>query len=309
MRFVLALAVFALAALAPASGSAQARVWYYCDTWHAYYPGVLNCPVPWRIVNEHAPSLTYGRPAAIGQPTPTSPFVAVPARPSFPRRLDGLDDWCQQVKLPSSIAICSDGELRALLIERQHAYDGAKARLSAAQQKALLADQNEWVKSYAPACGLASDEPPPLPLSPIVQRCMAQAGRTRIAYLQGYGSTRARETPPTQTGEHATTASTPIGLPSFMLDQGSENLPKEGPNAWCRKPEVIRSIIRALNTITAIKSSGETVIDFRDSKTLQINVKEKIFSCHGVIHVSNGQMLPGTFSVFNNALVTQNGNG
>jgi len=100
---------------------------------------------------------------------------------------DVLDEWCKTVSLPSSIAICGEPELRALAIERQHAYDEAKAKLAAEQQKALLANQNGWVKSYPVSCGLAPDVPPSLPLAPAIKNCMAQAGRARIAYLRGYG--------------------------------------------------------------------------------------------------------------------------
>ena len=99
---------------------------------------------------------------------------------------DPFDDWCKTARLPLSIAICSDPDLRALAQERQHAYDDANARLSPDRQKALLADQNGWVKSYPLACGLAQDAAPPLPLAPAIKACMAQAGRARIAYLRAY---------------------------------------------------------------------------------------------------------------------------
>jgi hypothetical protein len=39
---------------------------------------------------------------------------------------DPMDDWCKTVKLPSSIAICSDSELRALTLERQQAFNLAR---------------------------------------------------------------------------------------------------------------------------------------------------------------------------------------
>ena len=41
-----------------------------------------------------------------------------------------LDAWCAQAKQPSSIALCSDPELRELAIERNHAFEAARARLS-----------------------------------------------------------------------------------------------------------------------------------------------------------------------------------
>jgi uncharacterized protein len=107
-----------------------------------------------------------------------------------PGRADPLDDWCKAVRLPSSIAICSDPDLRALARERQQAFDKARARLSPEGQKELLADQNAWVHSYAHTCGL-SDRPPTLPLAPEIKNCMARAGRARIAYLRAYGSSPA----------------------------------------------------------------------------------------------------------------------
>jgi hypothetical protein len=70
-------------------------------------------------------------------------------------RADPMDDWCRTVKLPSSIAICSDPELRALTAERQQVYDETNARLDPAGQTALLADQTGWVRLYTATCGLA----------------------------------------------------------------------------------------------------------------------------------------------------------
>lgn len=98
-----------------------------------------------------------------------------------------LDDWCAQVTVPSSIAICSDPELRALAIERQHAFDEARGRVGEARYGVLVADQKAWVASYPRACGVMPDTPPQLPLSPPVRDCMANAGRSRIAYLRAYG--------------------------------------------------------------------------------------------------------------------------
>lgn len=106
-------------------------------------------------------------------------------------RADPLDDWCKTVRLPSSIAICSEPELRALTRARQTAYDEARDRLSPDQQRVLLADQNDWVKSYPAGCGISQSAPPTLPLSPATKECMAQAGRARIAYLHSYGSSSA----------------------------------------------------------------------------------------------------------------------
>jgi hypothetical protein len=111
---------------------------------------------------------------AIGQ-------LATPAPDSNP-----LAEWCRTAKLPSSIAICSEPELRWLTVERQHAFDERREKLNPDQRKALLADQNDWVKSYAKACGLPADAPPSLPLVPEIKNCMAEAGRARISYLKAY---------------------------------------------------------------------------------------------------------------------------
>jgi uncharacterized protein/membrane protein implicated in regulation of membrane protease activity len=119
-------------------------------------------------------------------------------------RADPLDDWCMTARLPSSVAICSDPELRAIAVERQHAFDEARSRLSPDGQKALLADQSSWVQSYARACGLAQDAPPSLPLAPQIRECMARAGEARIAYLRAYGSP-----PPAQGVQPPTSGPTP----------------------------------------------------------------------------------------------------
>jgi uncharacterized protein len=200
MRLVLALAVAALAALHAATAAAQAPPAYYCDPLHIYnYPGAPNCPVPWRAVASPTLPQPYGAPSASQGPIALMPPAA---RPRFPVLGDGLDDWCRSASLPSSIAICSDGDLRALVIERQHAFDEAKARLDPEQQKALLADQNSWVRSYPRTCGL-TDAPPSLPLTPTIKDCMEQAGRARIAYLKAYDGTSAAETTPAPAAENS----------------------------------------------------------------------------------------------------------
>ncbi len=97
-----------------------------------------------------------------------------------------LDAFCKTARLPSDIAICSDPELRALMIERQQAYDQAKNALDPANRGALLADQNGWVKSYPLACGLRPRIRPKLPLAPAIKQCMVHAGQARTAYLRAY---------------------------------------------------------------------------------------------------------------------------
>jgi uncharacterized protein len=134
---------------------------------------------------------------------------------AFSARADSLDNFCKTALLPSSIAICGDPELRALAVERQHAYDQAKAGLGSAARAALLADQNGWVKTYPMACGLRADMRPTLPLSPEIQQCMAHAGRARIAYLRTYA--RANVVPPVvQTPASALDNNQPELLPEVI---------------------------------------------------------------------------------------------
>jgi uncharacterized protein len=87
-----------------------------------------------------------------------------------------LDDWCAQASQPSSIALCSDPELRELAIERNHAFEAARARLSANTYSALLREHKSWVLSYSTACGISETSPPLLPL--ITDAGMYEAGRT-----------------------------------------------------------------------------------------------------------------------------------
>jgi uncharacterized protein/peptidoglycan hydrolase-like protein with peptidoglycan-binding domain len=229
MRFALALAVVTVAVLPATAADAQAPIWYWCDTWQAYYPRVVSCPVPWRAVGGSTTGVpqSAAQPSASEEPTRLPPQVP---RSSFPTLGDGLDDWCAQVKMPSSIALCSDRELRALALERQHAYDEAKASLSVDQQKTLLADQNSWVKSYAAACGLSQDAAPSLPLAPAVKGCMAQAGRARIDYLRAYGPTPSASGQALPQSEQAQTppagaASAPARIgPSFDCNKTAQPL-------------------------------------------------------------------------------------
>src|ERR1700722_16194887 len=134
MHIRLALAAFGLAALYTAGDACAAAPAYYCDPLQAYYPAVPTCPVPWRTISP-APtsSPATGPQSSVAQLPPTG-FAALG---------DGLDEFCKSVTLPRTIALCSDPELRTLAVERQHAFDEAKARLNPSQQKVLLADQNE----------------------------------------------------------------------------------------------------------------------------------------------------------------------
>jgi clan AA aspartic protease (TIGR02281 family) len=233
MRLRLALAALPLAAVFAGNAAAQSPL-YYCDTWGAYYPGVRSCPVPWRTVNPATAS-----PQLAPQPIPQSATTAHPVANGATLG-DALDEWCKTVSLPSSIALCSEPELRALTVERQHAYDEAKAKLNADQQKALLTDQNGWVKSYPASCGLATDLPPALPLAQAIKNCMAQAGRARIAYLRGYTDTQNVAATPTPLAAPpiASTAS-----PSDRIGPGFDCAKTAQPLARliCSSPELSRT--------------------------------------------------------------------
>jgi hypothetical protein len=90
-------------------------------------------------------------------------------------------------------------------------------------------------------------------------------------------------------------------LPNFDIASNANSLPRSGPKAWCRQSEVVRNIMKGLNSTTAVQRSGEQVIDFENATTIRVDAESKTFSCHGVAHLSNGQFLPGTFSAKNNA--------
>jgi uncharacterized protein YecT (DUF1311 family) len=94
---------------------------------------------------------------------------------------------CSGVTLPSSIVICSDPELMRLADERQQIYNEARARLTPEQRKPLLEDQRAWVHSYAAACGVPPDRPPPVPVPASVIECFKRAAEARAAYLRHYG--------------------------------------------------------------------------------------------------------------------------
>jgi hypothetical protein len=97
-----------------------------------------------------------------------------------------LDSWCAQAKLPSSVALCSDPELRELAIQRNKAFETARYRLSVDAYNALLRDQNGWVRSYSTSCGISGTQPPALPLSAETLGCLKRAGQARVEYLWSY---------------------------------------------------------------------------------------------------------------------------
>jgi uncharacterized protein/peptidoglycan hydrolase-like protein with peptidoglycan-binding domain len=178
MRFCFALAVTASVMLQAYGADAQSPA-YYCEPLRAYYPAVPTCPGPWRSINQATPTPA---PSFTTQARPNQPRV--PA--GFAPQDDGLDEFCKLATSSRSIALCSDRELRTLAVERQHAFDAAKGPLNPEQQRALLADQSDWVNSYAEKCGLSQDVPPMLPLARAIKDCMARAGRERTEYLQAY---------------------------------------------------------------------------------------------------------------------------
>jgi hypothetical protein len=97
-------------------------------------------------------------------------------------------------------------------------------------------------------------------------------------------------------------ASTDRSPPSnFVFAPDSDHLPWTGPNSWCRQADVVRNIMQSLTNTNAVKDAHEEVIDFADAATTAIDVQSQTFSCHGIAHLSNGQMLPGTFSIWKNA--------
>lgn len=93
---------------------------------------------------------------------------------------------CAGVRLPSTIVICSDPELMRLADERQDAINEARARIGEDAWPALWEDQKAWVRSYASACGVPFDRPPPIPVPPSVRACFKKAGEARIAFIRSY---------------------------------------------------------------------------------------------------------------------------
>jgi S1-C subfamily serine protease/uncharacterized protein len=94
---------------------------------------------------------------------------------------------CTGVKLPSSVVICSDPELMRLADERQEAINEARGRIGEEAWLPLWEDQKDWVHSYATACGIPPDKPPPIPVPASVTRCFKRAAEARVAYLRAYG--------------------------------------------------------------------------------------------------------------------------
>ena len=95
---------------------------------------------------------------------------------------------CDGVTLPSSIVICSDPELMRLTDERQEAINEARERIGEEAWPLLWENQQAWVRSYAPACGIPQDQPPPIPVSASIRSCFKRAAEARIAFIRAYGA-------------------------------------------------------------------------------------------------------------------------
>jgi uncharacterized protein len=212
----LALALVTIVALGHEAHAASS--WFWCEPLHAYYPWVRSCPVGWRQVDPRSPPSQQpqsGQSQAPSQEAGTAPVpFSAAGQPTFPSPItvphgDGLDQWCQGSITALNIAICTDNDLRAEAVQRLHAFDDTKTRLTPDQQKTLAADQNGWAMSYAQSCGLHGEAAPALPLAPSVKECLAHAGQQRLAYLRSYGApTATSPSPPVANSTLA--ASTPV---------------------------------------------------------------------------------------------------
>jgi uncharacterized protein YecT (DUF1311 family) len=291
MRLGLSLAVFALIVLIADAAAAQSPVWYWCDAFRGYYPWVGWCPTGWRPVNPTSvfPQMYGAAAPAKAQPAPPQAPTAAPYSPSgttskFPALGDSLDPWCAQVKLSSSIAICSDAELRALAVERQHAYDEARSRLNPDQQKALLTDQNGWVKTYPQACGVHPNVAPSLPLEGNIKSCMAQAGRARIAYLRAFGETvgaapAPAPAPSVPNNTNNVAARTLVGKwceqrDGKLMEPVDIAVAATGDRVYAEGfvPEMHMTVQRAGDDVTMISASGGVRYELRDNDTLETTV-------------------------------------
>jgi hypothetical protein len=92
-----------------------------------------------------------------------------------------------------------------------------------------------------------------------------------------------------------------VRTPSFVMPSNSDTLPRSGPRALCQMPDFLRNIIKAMSEIAVIKNANLSVYDFKNSVTSAVNLKARTFSCHGVAQITNGQQLPGTFTVSKNS--------
>ncbi len=94
---------------------------------------------------------------------------------------------CVGVTFPPTVVLCSDPDLMRLADERQAAINEARARIGEQAWPALWEDQKRWVRTYAAACGVPPDRPPPSPVPASVIECFKRAGVARTIYLRAYG--------------------------------------------------------------------------------------------------------------------------
>ena len=102
---------------------------------------------------------------------------------------------CTGVTFAPTVVLCSDPKLMQLADERQAAINEARARIGEQAWPALWEDQKRWVRSYATACGVPPDRPPPNPVPVSVVECFNKAGAARVAYLRAYGATSGPSAP------------------------------------------------------------------------------------------------------------------
>jgi clan AA aspartic protease (TIGR02281 family) len=137
---------------------------------------------------------------------------------------------CVGVTFPPTVVICSDPELMRLTDERQAAINDARSRIGEQAWPALWDDQKRWVRSYASACGVAPDRPPPDPVPASVKECFRQAGLARISFLRAYGVSVAGAPVQVPPGTAATTRIGPsydctkVSSPLALMICGDPNL-------------------------------------------------------------------------------------
>ena len=141
---------------------------------------------------------------------------------------------CAGATLPSSIVICGDPVLIELADERQEAINAARGRIGEARWPAFWEDQKAWVRSYATACGVPPDRPPPALVPVSIRECFRQAAVARIAFLRTYDGTVSAPAYPS-----AATVPAPIG-PSFDCNKASSPLAL----MICADPELARLDLR-----------------------------------------------------------------
>src|SRR6516165_2170268 len=105
---------------------------------------------------------------------------------------------CTGATLAASIVICSDPELMRLTDERQEAIKEARGRIGEEAWPDLWENQKAWVRSYATACGIQQDRPPPMPVPASIRACFKRAAEARIAFIRGYGLAPGTLAPVTQ---------------------------------------------------------------------------------------------------------------